>query len=56
MNESELTCAMMGYRLRFFSDSFLDGRVKQKYLALTKTWSPTLKSGGRDHFTSAGLW
>ena len=45
MNESEPTCAMMGYGPRFFSDSFLDGRVERKYLALTKTWLPTLKSG-----------
>ena len=56
MNESEPTCTMMGYGPRFFSDSFLDGRIEQKYLALTKTWLPTLKSGSCDHFTSAGPW
>ena len=56
MNESKPTCAMMGYGPRFFSDSFLDVCVERKYLALMKTWSPTLKSGGCDRFVSAGPW
>jgi hypothetical protein len=30
---------------KFFSDSFLDGRVEQKYVAFMNTCSPTLKSG-----------
>jgi hypothetical protein len=29
---------------KFFSDSFLDRRVEQKYLAFINTCSPTLKS------------
>ena len=29
---------------RFLSVSFLEGLVVQKYLALTKAWSPILKS------------
>ena len=56
VNESKPTCMMMGYGPRFFSESFLDGRIEWKYLALTKTWSPTLKSGKYDHFVSVGPW
>ena len=37
VNESEPTCMMMGYGPKFFSESFLDGRIERKYLALTKT-------------------
>ena len=35
VNECEPTCTIMAYGLRFFSESFLDGQVDQKYLALT---------------------
>ena len=35
VNECEPTCMIMAYGPRFFSESFLDGRVDQKYLALT---------------------
>lgn len=56
MNESEPTCVMMGYEPRFFSESFLEGRVEQKYLALTKAWLPILKSGGCKCFASVGPW
>ena len=45
VNDSEPTCVMIRYGLRFFLESFLEGQVNWKYLALTYTWSPTLKSG-----------
>jgi hypothetical protein len=45
---------MMEYGPRFFSESFLEGRVDLKYLALTKTWSPTVKSGAGVRLASAG--
>ena len=48
VNDSELTCAMIRYGPRFFLESFLEGWVDWKYLALTYTWLPTLKSGAGD--------
>ena len=41
---------MMGYGPKFFSESFLEGRVDQKYLAFTYIWSLTLKFGAVDFF------
>ena len=56
VNDSEPTCTMIRYGPRFFLESFLEGQVDQKYLALTYTWLPTLKSGTGEHLASAGPW
>ena len=44
----------MIYGSKFFSESFLEGLVDQKYLALSKIRSPTLKSSAEDHLASVG--
>jgi len=41
---------------KFFSDSFLDRWVEQKYLAFMNTYFPTLKSRAGIRCTSAGPW
>ena len=46
--------AIMIYGSKFFSESFLEGLVDQKYLALSKIRSPTLKSSAEDHLASVG--
>ena len=56
IKEWEPACAMIVYGPRFFSESFFEGHVEWRYLALTNTWSPTLKSGAGVHQASTGTW
>jgi hypothetical protein len=42
--------------LRFFSESFFEGQVEWKYLALTKTELPTSKVGMGKRQGSVGPW
>ena len=56
VNESCPTCAIMSNGPKFFSDSFFEGLVVQKYVALMKMKSPILKSGAVDRRESAGPW
>ena len=56
VNDSELTCVMIGYGPRFFLESFLEGQVNQKYLALTYTWLLTLKSDAVGTVLSLGAY
>ena len=56
VKEWEPACAMIVYGPRFFLESFFEGHIEQKYLALTNTWSLTLKSGARVCRASAGPW
>ena len=48
--------AMMLKGPRYFSESFLDGRVVWMYSALTNTCWPTWKSGAGKCQRSAGPW
>ena len=41
---------------RNFSESFLDGQVERKNLALTKACCPTLKGGAEVRRRLAGPW
>ena len=54
MNDESPTLAIISKGPRFFSDNFLEGRVVWKWAALTKTLSPTLKSGAGVLLASAG--
>ena len=56
VKEWEPACVMIIYSPRFFSESFFEGCVEQRYLALMNTWSLTLKSGTRVHQASMGPW
>ena len=56
IKEWEPACVMIVYGPRFFSESFFEGHVEQKYLALMNAWSPILKSGARVHWASTGPW
>ena len=40
----------------YLSESFLDGQVVRKNLALTKTCCPMENGGGGDHWALADLW
>ena len=46
VNDCGLSWAIISYGLRYFSESFFDGRVVQKYCNLTNTDCPAWKSGG----------
>ena len=41
---------------KIFLESFFEGHIEQKYLALMNTWSSTLKSGAGVHQVSVGSW
>ena len=47
IKEWEPACVMIVYGPRFFLESFFKECIEQKYLALTNTWSLTLKLGAR---------
>ena len=56
VNESCPTCAIISNGPNFFSDSFVDGLVVQRYVALTKMKLTILKSGAADQQESMGPW
>ena len=53
VKETELTCAIVSKGPRYFSASFLEGRVVWMLSDLTKTLSLILKSGGGVQHLSA---
>ena len=55
VKEMELTWAMISKGPRYFSASFLEGRVVQMLLDLMKTLSPILKSSGKVRRLSAEM-
>ena len=56
VNEWVPGLAMISKGPAYLLESFLDGWVVQKNLALTKTCCPTENRGGGDHWASADLW
>ena len=56
MKEWVPPCAMILYDPKFFLESFLEGPVEQKYFALMKPWSPTLKSIAGVHLAFTDPW
>ena len=56
VNEWVPGLAMISKGPAYLSESFLDGQVVWKNLALTKTCCPTENGGDRDHRASADLW
>ena len=54
--ECVLTCVMTLNGPRYFSMSFLDGRVARKNCAFTKAWEPVGKLGAGAWRASAEVW
>ena len=56
VNEGVPGLAMISKGPAYLLESFLDGQVVQKNLALTKTCCLTENGGDGDHWASADLW
>ena len=56
VNEWVPGLAMISKGLEYLSESFLDGQVVRKNLALTKTCCLMENRGDRDHRASVDLW